>query len=395
MPARKRRSRPARKPNSLRRWSLALFLAVVSVLIVAQRLRHTLPPSKSIPRLISDNEARGIAVRYTALLQREGGSNLWVKRATRPSLDHRTPLLGEVLALTPVSPTIIASLEKEAAREGLHLQVSTREHRPSPTETLMLFRGKEAICGWRLREVARLYRAAIIIDDLGQDVKIARQVFSLSGAVTVSVLPHLPASGQTAAEAHRAGREVMLHLPMEALPNVKGSGGENTLCEGMPGIEVERIIASGLDSVPYASGVNNHMGSRATTSASLMSEVMKTLASRRLYFIDSRTTASSVALCAAREAGLPAFYRSVFLDDTENVEYTLGELQRLCGVVREQGVALAIGHPHPTTLAALGRFLPELDRDDIELVPPSKIVRLPEVARLSPRGEHVIANGAD
>ena len=187
----------------------------------------------------------------------------------------------------------------------------------------------------------------------------------------------------------------MLHLPMEALPNVKGSGGENTLREGMPGIEVERIIASGLDSVPYASGVNNHMGSRATTSASLMSEVMRTLASRRLYFIDSRTSASSVALRAAHEAGLPAFYRSVFLDDTENVEYTLGELQRLCGVVREQGVGLAIGHPHPTTLAALGRFLPELDRDDIELVPPSKIVRLPEVARLSPRGEHVIANGAD
>lgn len=276
-------------------------------------------------------------------------------------------------------------------REGLHLQVSGGQDGPSQTQTLMLFREKEAICGWRLREVARLYRAAIVIDDLGEDAKIAQQVLSLRGAITLSVLPHLPASEQTATQAHRAGREVMLHLPMEALPKAKGS--KDIIREGMPGVEVERIITSDLGSVPYASGVNNHMGSRATANAPLMSEVMKTLASRRLYFIDSRTTAASVALRAARETGLPAFYRSVFLDDTENVEYTLGELRQLRVAVLEQGVALAIGHPHRTTLIALERFLPELDRDDIELVPPSEIVRLPEVASLSPPQGPAIAGG--
>jgi hypothetical protein len=124
-----------------------------------------------------------------------------------------------------------------------------------------------------------------------------------------------------------------------------------------------------------------------------MSEVMKVLAQRHLYFIDSRTTATSVALKAAREAGLPAFYRSVFLDDTESVDYTLGELQRLRAVVRQQGVALAIGHPHPTTLTALERFLPELDRDDIELVPASRMVRLAEAASLSPPRGPAIAGG--
>jgi hypothetical protein len=81
---------------------------------------------------------------------------------------------------------------------------------------------------------------------------------------------------------------------------------------------------------------------------------------------------------------LPAFYRTVFLDDTESVPYTLGQLRQFQNIVEEEGVALAIGHPHATTIAALKEFLPELERADIELVVPSQIVRLPELARLHP-----------
>lgn len=111
---------------------------------------------------------------------------------------------------------------------------------------------------------------------------------------------------------------------------------------------------------------------------------MGVLAEQRVYFVDSRTTPNTVALDVAREVGIPAFYRSVFLDDTETTAYTLEQLRELARVVRRQGVALAIGHPYPTTVAALRQFLPELEREDIELVPASQLVRLPEVARLSP-----------
>jgi len=114
--------------------------------------------------------------------------------------------------------------------------------------------------------------------------------------------------------------------------------------------------------------------------------VMKTLGDRRLYFIDSRTTAASVALEAARRQSVPAFYRAVFLDDTETVAYTAGQLHLFRHAVEQEGVALAIGHPHATTIAALAKFLPELERADIELVEPSEIVRLPEIARLNPPG---------
>ena len=115
-----------------------------------------------------------------------------------------------------------------------------------------------------------------------------------------------------------------------------------------------------------------------------MTAVMRSLAGHHLYFVDSRTTAASVALEAARQQGLPSFYRSVFLDDTETVPYTLGQLRQFRRVLEEQGTALAIGHPYPTTIAALAKFLPQLESDEVQLAPASRLLQLPEVARLKP-----------
>jgi polysaccharide deacetylase 2 family uncharacterized protein YibQ len=174
----------------------------------------------------------------------------------------------------------------------------------------------------------------------------------------------------------------MLHLPME--PDSAAKPGPGEIRVGMRPAEVARIIDEDLSSVPYAAGANNHMGSRATTDARLMAAVIHVLAERRLFFVDSRTTPASVALDVARRQGLPTFYRSVFLDETETVPYTLGQLRKFHRLIEERGVAIAIGHPHASTLVALAHFLPELERDDIQLLPASKLVRLPEVARLSP-----------
>jgi polysaccharide deacetylase 2 family uncharacterized protein YibQ len=176
----------------------------------------------------------------------------------------------------------------------------------------------------------------------------------------------------------------MLHLPMEPEHSAHVSPGEGAILVGMSAAEVQRVVQNDLASVPYAMGVNNHMGSRATRDANLMANVMKVLADRRLYFIDSRTTAETTALDAARDQHLPAFYRAVFLDNTESLPYTLRQLREFRHTVEREGVALAIGHPHPTTIAALAQFLPELESADIQLVAPSQIVRLPEIAQLRP-----------
>ena len=176
----------------------------------------------------------------------------------------------------------------------------------------------------------------------------------------------------------------MLHLPMEPEPGAHVSPGEGAILVGMTAGQVQKVVENDLEAIPYAAGVNNHMGSRATQDAALMAEVMKTLANHRLYFIDSRTTGASSALKAAQHERLPAFYRAVFLDDTETVSYTLGQLREFRHKVELEGVALAIGHPHATTITALEKFLPEFERADIELVAPSQIVGLTEVAHLHP-----------
>ena len=327
-----------------------------------------------------------VAATYNAIITRAGGDRVWLKRAAEPmggERERRTD--GEVLALGPAEQAIIRAVEQQAANDGLRLQVQPTDPPKGgaalTTDELSVSEGNRIVCVWRLRRVARLYRAAIVIDDLGQDLKPTSELLEIPYPLTFSILPNLPASRETAVAANRAGREVMLHLPMEPLA-AQVSPGEGAIRVGMRGPEVDRLIESDLASVPYVAGVNNHMGSRATSDPPLMAAVMKELASRRLYFIDSRTTASTVALDAARRAGIPAFYRSVFLDDTENLEYTLGQLQRFRAAVEQRGGALAIGHPHSTTIAALKEFLPQLERDDIEVVPASRLAGGPEGARL-------------
>jgi polysaccharide deacetylase 2 family uncharacterized protein YibQ len=178
---------------------------------------------------------------------------------------------------------------------------------------------------------------------------------------------------------------------MEPEASSHASPGEGEIRVGMTSFEIERILQSDLASVPQAVGANNHMGSRATADPRLMAAVMRSLAGHHLYFVDSRTTAASVAFEAACQQGLPAFYRSVFLDDTETVPYALGQLRQFRRILEKQGTALAIGHPYPTTIAALAKFLPEFDRDDVELAPASRLLRLPEVARLRPRSHRTAA----
>lgn len=291
----------------------------------------------------------------------------------------------EVLVASPEFEPVRSAFKSDCDAQGLETKVETRQSAGGLRSIrFSLSRGRQAMGEWRLREVRQLLRASIVIDDLGQDLEVAHALLDLPYPLTFSVLPRLPHSRETAQAAHRAGREVMLHLPMQPELASHIVLGDGALTVGMTPKAATDVVRSDLDAVPYVQGVNNHMGSLATSDRALMIPVMKVLAERRLYFVDSRTTAETVALDAARQAGIPAFYRSVFLDNTETTDYSLGQLRELCRVAREQGVALAIGHPYRTTVAALREFLPQFERQDIQLVPASELVRLPEVARLSP-----------
>ena len=223
------------------------------------------------------------------------------------------------------------------------------------------------------RPTSRRPLLAIVIDDLGNDPAQADALFRLSFPLTLSVLPHLPDSGEIAEEAHRRGYQVLLHLPMAS------TGGEkDELIELRPGMDsntVRQTFAAMLDTVPYAAGVNNHEGSLGTSDHTLMNELMPLLHERNLFFVDSRTTAATVAEAAAHSAGVPATSRNVFLDD----EQSPGAIRKQFAVAvrnaREKGSALAIGHPHPETLQVLTDMLPGIERQGITLVFASDLAR--------------------
>ncbi len=337
-------------------------------------------------RKLSESDRREITRRLATAVERAGGSEVWVKGGLAGrNFSARTEAPTVALAVPASFERVVAALKTQAKKEGLEARTDRAETKSLwRSDAVQISQGNERVCQWEFRETARLRRAAIVIDDLGQDVEAARKLLRMPFPMTFSVLPRLAHSSEIAEDAHRAGRDIMLHLPMEAEPGAPVRAGQGEIRVGMSGEAVAKTLLTDLESVPHSDGVNNHMGSRATADAALMREVMTVLAARRLYFVDSRTTAESTALDVARRMGVPAFYRSVFLDDTETTAYTLGQLREFRRVVEEQGAALAIGHPHATTLEALAQSLPQFEQDDIQLVPASTLIRLPEVARLSP-----------
>jgi len=216
-------------------------------------------------------------------------------------------------------------------------------------------------------------RLAIIIDDLGYDRSAADAVLALGFPLTVSVLPHLPLSGDLAEEAQRRGDQVMLHLPMES--EADGAKPEEIeLRVGMSTAQVDATLAGMLETVPYAAGVNNHQGSRATADPALMQALMPALRQRGLFFVDSRTDAKTVAYDMAERAGVPAASRKVFLDDVASRDAILKQLGLAARDAQRDGFTIAIGHPRPATIAALAEGIPPLEARGIRLVFASELV---------------------
>jgi polysaccharide deacetylase 2 family uncharacterized protein YibQ len=195
---------------------------------------------------------------------------------------------------------------------------------------------------------------AVIVDDLGYDPAAAHSVFAIPARVSVAVLPNLPASSAIAEAAYRRGIEVLLHLPMESVAG-EDKAEKVELHVGEPPAEVARVMDEMLATVPHAAGVNNHQGSRATTDPALMAAVAAVLRAHGLFFIDSRTAAGSRALDAVTRAGVPAASRNVFLDDDEQPAAIRRQIEHAERLAREQGMCVAIGHPHVVGSAAGSR----------------------------------------
>jgi polysaccharide deacetylase 2 family uncharacterized protein YibQ len=199
-------------------------------------------------------------------------------------------------------------------------------------------------------------RVALVIDDLGRRVEDVADFASLGVPVSFGVLPFESRTAQVVEALHRQGGEILVHLPME--PSNGADPGPGALTGTMGRRELLKATAWALDAIDGAAGVNNHMGSGLTANREVMETILGVLEERGLYFLDSRTSSETVAYRVARELGLPAAERQVFLDPESGPETVREQFTRLLELSRQRGAAIAIGHPHPSTLAVLREEVP-------------------------------------
>nr|CRH07355.1 conserved exported protein of unknown function [Candidatus Magnetococcus massalia] len=230
------------------------------------------------------------------------------------------------------------------------------------------------------RKRSRKVRIAMVIDDLGYNGPIGRAIVKLPADITLAVLPGGPYSRQLVNIGHRMGRELILHQPMEPKGFPRVDPGPGALLQGMSSKQVQRILNHNLDQFPEVVGVNNHMGSSVTENRGVMNAVMKVLVKRELYFIDSRTSAKSVAYRAASRYGVPRAKRSVFIDNRRTVSAVLKRLDELVAYAKRNGYGIGIGHPYGVTLKALRMWLPTLEEQDVEVIRASRLLT-PESSR--------------
>lgn len=221
---------------------------------------------------------------------------------------------------------------------------------------------------------------AIVIDDFGYRTHNEKLVLALSPNITVAVLPNSPNAANIATYAHNNGNDVMIHLPMA--PMGKQPLEVDTLTPQMDKNEIQRIIGNAIENVPYAIGINNHMGSLMTSSLPSMQNVMQVLSHDSLFFLDSKTIGHSQALIAAQEYRVPSIGRDIFLDDSQKEADVAHQFDLAVKHAQKQGSAVAIGHPYPVTINVLTAKLAQLPAD-VELVKVSQLVNVPTSTKLS------------
>lgn len=222
-------------------------------------------------------------------------------------------------------------------------------------------------------------KLALVIDDFGYRVHNEKQIILLSPQITVAVLPNSPNASMMANFAHHNGNDVIIHLPM--MPISKQSLEVDTLDPSMSDEKIHSIIGQAISKVPYAIGVNNHMGSLMTANLSGMQKVMNNLSYYSLFFLDSKTIANSQAVIAAKENRIATVSRDIFLDDIQDEKAIAHQFDLAVNLARRNGSAVAIGHPYNSTAKVLQEKLAQLP-NDIELVKVHSLILKPKKIKL-------------
>jgi len=227
----------------------------------------------------------------------------------------------------------------------------------------------------KTRPLEKSPRIALIVDDIGYDRAVVKKFLSLNLPITLSMLPKSPFIKSIIDEARKKDVEIMLHHPMEPSEHPRINPGPGTLLTIRTPDELVRQLVENLDEMPFVSGVNNHMGSKMTASASQMRQVFSVLKQRNLFFIDSRTTEKTICRPSAGLLQIPFGERDIFIDHFQDSDFIKKQLYELVRIATTHGEAIGIAHPYTQTYQVLKTLLPDLQQK-VRFVPVSEVVRV-------------------
>lgn len=209
----------------------------------------------------------------------------------------------------------------------------------------------------------------LIIDDFGNGMKGTDQILELPIPITGAVIPGMPYAKEEAKKLHEAGKEVILHVPLEPIHGKPSWLGPMGITVGMSKEKVADILKKAYEDIPCAVGMNNHMGSKAMTNRTIVSTLMEFAKNNQLYFVDSATTDTKLSKALSEEYGVPFYKRQVFLDNEPSKEHVKQQLRELMNLAKEQGYAIGIGHvgtyKGEPTAKAIKEMIPYMQEEGI------------------------------
>ena len=241
----------------------------------------------------------------------------------------------------------LSELEKrETVVEKVELKKEKKTFKPAPVVTPPTMKGT----------------IGIIIDDFGyRNDEVSDGFLNLDVPLTYAVIPGHEYSKSFGEKAVGRGFEVIVHMPFENLAN-KGGEESFVLSTSMDSKTIQERVQAALDQIPSAIGMNNHQGSKASADQHVMSNVARVLKKRNLFFVDSRTTAETVAESTMEVYKVPTTRRNIFLDNEDDEGKIHAQLIKLVEKSEEWGSAVGIGHVKPKTLKILKKYIPELQK---------------------------------
>lgn len=220
---------------------------------------------------------------------------------------------------------------------------------------------------------------AIVIDDFGNAMKGTEQMLKLPIKITVAVMPFLPTTKKDAEEAFRKGHDVIVHLPMEPNHGKRSWLGPGAITTDLSDAEIRKRVEAAIDDVPHAIGMNNHMGSKATSDERVMKVVLQVCKERGLFFLDSRTSYRTVVPKVAAEIGVPTLNNNVFLDDVYTQNHVSRQIVEVKKYLKDHERCVVIGHVGPPgmiTSGTLRNAIPGL-MNEATFIPISKMLAMP------------------